>query len=176
MLSEEAIISKLQSSLKPSRFQHSMNVRDAAVELALIYNADVDKCRLAGTLHDCAKNMSNEEMLAVIEQGGVELYPNEDKFPQLLHAPAGAALAKLEYGVTDSEVLSAIRKHTTGKDMSLIEAIIFVADLTEKGRMNIPHIEEMRRLSKQDIYAAADMCKMRTKEYCEEMGYPVFSI
>ena len=176
MLSEEEILRRLSSELKPSRFAHSLGVRDTAVELARIYGCDEDKCRLAGILHDCAKYMSLEQMMDIIQKGGIELYPHEDEYEPLLHAPAGAALAKLSYGVNDEQILSAIRKHTTGKDMDLLEAIIFVADMIEPTRTYIPGCDELRALARNDIFAAVEKCKQMTKEYCESQGHRVFSI
>jgi len=56
--------------------------------------------------------------------------------------------------VTDEDVLSAIRYHTTGRaGMSALEAIVFLADLIEPGR-TFPGVEELRRLSREDLNAA----------------------
>ena len=45
---------KLQSRLKPSRFQHSLGVSETAVTLAKRFGVDEEKARIAGLLHDCA--------------------------------------------------------------------------------------------------------------------------
>ena len=45
----------------------------------------------------------------------------------------------------DEEIVSAIRYHTTGKrDMTLLQKIVFVADLTSKDR-NYSDVEDIRR-------------------------------
>ena len=47
----------------------------------------------------------------------------------------GAELIQEEYGVTDPEIISAVRYHTTGRaEMSLLEKIIYVADCVEPNR------------------------------------------
>ena len=42
---------KLQSRLKPSRYEHSVGVAETAVFLAERFHVDVDKARIAGLLH-----------------------------------------------------------------------------------------------------------------------------
>ena len=64
----------------------------------------------------------------------------------ILHAPAGAALARERYGITDQAVLEAIRYHTTGtEDMTLLDEIIWAADIIEPGRDH-PAVEKHRSL------------------------------
>ena len=54
---------------------------------------------------------------------------------ELWHAPAGAALVKTEVGITDEDILSAIRFHTSGRpNMTLLEKVVYVADYIEPGR------------------------------------------
>src|SRR3712207_8671947 len=65
MWTEEKIINYLRQNLKPKRFQHSIGVRDTAIKLAEIYGEDLEKARIAGLLHDCAKNMSDEQILDI---------------------------------------------------------------------------------------------------------------
>ena len=48
---------------------------------------------------------------------------------------AGAFVAEKYFGVKDSEVLDAVRYHTSGKEnMSLLTKLIFLADMLEEGR------------------------------------------
>lgn len=129
-MSEQEICGRLQHVLKPSRYQHTLGVEETAVRLAETYGADAQRARLAGLLHDCGKEAGDA----------------------LGHAAAGAVLAEQEYGITDPEILSAIRYHTTGKpDMSLLEKIIFVADYIEPGRSQAPRLSELRELAFQDL-------------------------
>ena len=55
--------------------------------------------------------------------------------PPILHCGLGVLVAQKEFGVTDQDVLNAIRYHTTGRpDMSELEKLVFVADKAEKNR------------------------------------------
>lgn len=129
-MNEQEICQKLQNVLKPERYQHTLGVADTAVHLAKAYGISSFQARLAGLLHDCGKEAGDA----------------------LGHAAAGAWLAETEYGITDSEILSAIRFHTTGKPaMSLLEKIIFVADYIEPGRDRAPRLLELRKLAYQDL-------------------------
>ena len=70
---------------------------------------------------------------------------------ELWHAPVGAHLVEKEAGVTDPDVLDAIRYHTSGRpDMTLLEKIVYVADYIEPGRI-FPGAKEVRELAKQDL-------------------------
>ena len=129
--------------LKPRRFRHVIGVEMTAVQLAKNLGADGLKARLAALLHDCAKFLPLEEQFALAKLDGSDL-PREAEM--ILHAPAGAYLAREKYGVTDDEVLEAIRYHTTGtSDMSLLDEIIWAADLIEPGRDH-PSVEKHRSL------------------------------
>lgn len=177
MLSLDEMHQKLRSALSEHRYTHSLGVMVTAVDLAQLFNANVEKCRLAGLLHDCAKHLNVQQMLKAIQEYGITLYPDEDSFPYLLHAPAGAAVAQRDYGVSDPEVLSAIRSHTVGsKHMSLIDAIIFVADFIEPNRKAFDGLDAVRSLARMDILAAVGECKRLTAEYCRANGQKIFTI
>ena len=114
MLTEEDMICLLKDDLSPHRFSHTLGVRDTAVELACIHLGDEHICRTAGILHDCAKSLTESQMLDLISRFDIELYPGEKENPELLHAPAGAALAQEKYKVNDKKIIKAIRNHTLG--------------------------------------------------------------
>ena len=59
---------KLKSRLKASRFDHSVGVAETAVFLAKRFAVDTKKAQIAGLLHDCAKCMSGDKMIAVCEK------------------------------------------------------------------------------------------------------------
>lgn len=135
MWKEEKIIDYLKDNLNESRFNHSLSVRDTAEKLARIYGADIEKAKLAGLVHDCAKNMSNEELIKIAKENGVVIDEIFYKSPQLMHGLVGSILAKQLMGIEDQEVLDAIKYHTTGKkEMSLLEKIIYIADYIEPTR------------------------------------------
>ncbi len=124
---------KLKSILRPDRYEHSKGVEMTAVELAKNLGEDVEKARIAGLLHDLAKNMDQGRAEKIISVLDVDEGIMEN--PGLWHGPVGAALLKEEYGVDNEEIYNAVFYHTVGrKNMSLLEKIIYVADLIEPGR------------------------------------------
>ncbi len=137
----------LRERLDDYRFIHSLNVAESAACLARQYGADEEKAYLAGLLHDIMKNENNADMLKMIKKGGIILSRTEKANPKLWHAMAGAVCLKEKLGITDSEILSSVRYHTTGKaGMSLFDKIIYVADYISEER-NYPDVDVMRRLS-----------------------------
>ena len=67
--------------------------------------------------------------------------------PPIWHGYAAASFLKEKVGETDEEILNAVRYHTTGRaGMSLLEKIIFTADLTEEGR-DYPDVNTVRTLA-----------------------------
>ena len=137
----------LRKKLDDYRFLHSLNVAESAAFLADKYGEDRDRAYFAGLLHDIMKNENNADMLKMMEKGGIILSRTEKANPKLWHAMAGEVCLRDELGITDREILSAVRYHTTGKaGMSLFDKIIYVADYVSAER-NYPDVDVMRTLS-----------------------------
>ena len=144
----DVIKEKVRQSQTDFRYQHTIGVMNTAVELAKHYQADVDKARIAGLLHDCAKGFTGQRNLELCEKYGLPISETEQKNLGLLHAKLGAYLARQEYGIDDEEILDAIRWHTTGRPkMTLLDKIIYIADYIEPGRNQAPNLAEIRRLA-----------------------------
>lgn len=142
---------KLQAELKASRYIHSLGVMDEAVALAKLYGVDKTKAELAGLLHDCAKGYTFDEAIAYADKYGIVLDCDTLKCPPVIHAPIGALVAEHEYGITDTEVLSAISNHTVaGRSMTPLDKIIYIADMTEPNR-DFDGVDELRRLSRENL-------------------------
>ena len=136
----------LKEEIGKKRYLHSIGVSNTAACLAMRYGSDVQKAAMAGLLHDCAKGLSEEELVIMTERNGIVISPIERSNPELLHSKAGSILAKEKYGINDEDICSAIFWHTTGKpDMKLLEMIIFTADYIEPNRCNIPGLDEIRK-------------------------------
>ena len=128
----DEIESWLKENLCEERYIHSLGVMEAAVELAQMFNMDVEKAKITGLLHDAAKCFSNEKLLEIIHQHIPEVHDCELLNYKTLHAPVSAYLAKSQFGIEDQEILDAIRWHTLGRcNMSDFEKIIFLADKIE---------------------------------------------
>ncbi len=131
----------LKEHLNEERYNHSIGTMEAAVELARMLNLDENKAQIAGLMHDCAKCFPNDKLLKIIHDELTDVQDSELVNYKTLHAPVSAYVAQHEFGITDPEILSAIRWHTLGKvEMSNFEKMIFLADKIEKSR----HNEEFR--------------------------------
>lgn len=143
---------ELAKELKPDRFDHTLGVAYTATSMAMVHGANVEKALVAGMLHDCAKCMSHEEQLNICEKNHIEVSEVEKKNHSLLHAKVGMYLARTKYDIYDTEILNAIRWHTTGKeDMSLLEKIVYIADFIEPNRKPLEGMDEIRKEAFTDL-------------------------
>ena len=147
----EQIQSDLKNILSPKRYHHSSGVADMARHLAELYGADPEKAYLAGWVHDCAKEISLEEMQELVKEAHLTLDAHMMESRALLHGPCGSLLAEKKYGIRDEEVKSAIYFHTTGQPgMTLLEKIIFLADYIEPSR-DFPGVESLRKKAEKNL-------------------------
>ena len=167
-MTEEEMLELLKLDLKPKRIVHSLSVLETAVELAKIHGCDMEKARIAGLLHDCAKYLSKEDKLHLCNEFEYPVSDLELENHELLHSKAGAALAQKKYGVTDPEILDAIYYHTTGKpDMNTLTLIIFISDYIEPGRTHSPKLDDFRKLAEKDLNKCAACILEETLLYLE---------
>ncbi|MGN1202500.1 MAG: bis(5'-nucleosyl)-tetraphosphatase (symmetrical) YqeK, partial [Eubacterium sp.] len=119
----------IRERLSDYRFYHSLCVAESAKALAKRYGADEEKAQTAGILHDIMKENTKAEQLEIIEKAGMTITPLEKSKKKFYHQISGAAYAKAMLGIEDTEILDAIRYHTTGREnMSLMEQIVYLAD------------------------------------------------
>ena len=173
MLSIETMQEKLQSALSVKRYIHTMGVAEEAVRLAEIYGTakDQQKARVAGLLHDCAKDYPKEMRLRFCKEYHVPVDEIMEKQTDLIHPFLGAEVAKREYLVDDPEILDAIRYHTTGRpNMSLLEKIIFIADYIEPNREKFDGLDEARRLAYTDLDMTMRYILENTIEFVKARG------
>jgi hydrolase, HD family len=141
----------LSNKLSKKRFIHTLGVVNSAMYLAKKYGANIEDAHLAALLHDCAKEIPLLEMRDLV----AELPCDQDMLHSgaLLHGLAGMVLANTQYGVTNPEILEAIRVHTTGKEnMSKLDKIIFLADYIEPNR-KFPGVNDIRLAAEQSLDA-----------------------
>lgn len=150
----QSLEDQLRKTLSRERFAHTVGVQRAAASLAARWGADVQKAKLAGLLHDCARGYSAPQLIQMAAQTGVCLTEFEKRNSVLVHAPLGAQLARSRYGVEDPEVLRAIRYHTTAcGDMDMLSKIVYLADYISPER-TFPGVEEIRRWAERDMRRA----------------------
>lgn len=168
---------KIEKVQDAKRYEHTLGVAFTAAALAMRFGAPIQDAQTAGLLHDCAKCLSDEKRLALCEKHDIPITEVERRNPFLLHAKIGAFLARRKYGVRDEDVLNAVQYHTTGREgMSLLEKIIFVADYIEPGRKQAPNLDEIRRLSFEDLDAALLKILEDTMDYLKNAGGEVDSM
>lgn len=141
----------LKTRLTPQRLYHSICVAEQAKHLAEIFGGDTEKAYTAGLVHDIMRYEPPEKMIELIIGDGQVLTQSEKKITVTLHAVAGEVYLRKNLKVTDGEILSSVRYHTTGKeDMTLLEKIIYAADLTSADR-EYPDVDEVRALAEKDL-------------------------
>lgn len=165
------IIADLKKTQNRHRFEHTMGVAKTAKKMAEVLGENPNKAYLAGLLHDCAKCISDEEKIKICKENSIEISASEKCNPFLLHAKAGAYFTQYKYHITDTDIINAVRYHTTGRpDMSLLEKIIFTADYIEPGRNKQPNLEELRKSAYLDIDFTVYMILRDTLNYLETKG------
>ena len=121
---------------KPNRLKHVLGVRDTAVQLGELHNAECKKLETAALLHDITKYYPKEKNIELITTH----FPNSEEIikefnEHILHAFSAYIVAKEVYNITDKDILNSIMNHTIGKaDMNIYEKIIFISDYIEPNR------------------------------------------
>lgn len=152
-MEREQALKIVKAQLTEHRYQHTLGVMETAIDLAIRYGVDEKKAEIAAIFHDYAKFRPKDEMKEIIV---TQKMPNDllEYNTELWHAPVGAYLAEVEAGITDQEVLDAIRFHTSGRrGMTKLEKVIYLADYIEPGR-HFPGVEEVRDMAKINLDAA----------------------
>lgn len=151
MFDLQGLDAALRRRIGGHRLTHTYGVVETAVRLAERYGADVERARVAALMHDYARALPAQELLALgrrFQLVGDELLAAQ---PILIHGEVGAALLREEGLIGDEAVLAAIAHHTRGRPgMSLLEKVIWVADIMEPGR-NFPGVERIRQLAWEDL-------------------------
>lgn len=161
---------RIRRVLSPDRYRHCVGVANLAERLATFHGVDPDRLRLAGLLHDAAKELTPEEMERAFREYDETGFEEMADLPKLWHAPVSAILAQRDYGVTDREVLEAIRHHPTGHpSFSTVGDILFVADYCGPGRP-VEGGDEIARQAETDLDGAVLEVIDRKIDYLRKRG------
>lgn len=110
-------------------YYHCMEVGEYACQLGEKYLTSPEKVSIAGYLHDISAIYPNNQRISVAQKYGIELNEAEMAFPMIIHQKISKSIAKMDFGIEDNEILSAIECHTTlKKNYSDIDLVLFVAD------------------------------------------------
>lgn len=149
---------EIKKMVSEKRYLHCLGVMEEAVKLAHRWGADEEKARIAGLVHDVAKEFDLMQSYNLCDMLGVKLDEVTRFEHKLLHAPLGAMYAKKMMGIEDEEIYDAICYHTTAKpDMPLLTKIIYVADAIEPNRDPYEGLTRLRELAYRDLDAAIRM-------------------
>ena len=168
----EAAEGYARERLSNKRYAHTQRVAETAERLAEFHGLDSKKARLAGLLHDAAREVGKEELLRVAEEDDLAVGDFEHERPMLLHGRVAAELARRDLGVKDGEILDAVRAHTTGEpEMGPLALTLFVADKIEPEREG-PGVEDLRELARKDLSRSAHAALQGSLSHNEERGRP----
>ncbi|MGX6961806.1 bis(5'-nucleosyl)-tetraphosphatase (symmetrical) YqeK [Vagococcus xieshaowenii] len=172
-LTREELLERVHAQMSEKRFVHVLGVEKAAIALAEQYGEDIEKASIAALVHDYCKERPDTDFQSYIDK---QLYPEAiSQFGnEIWHGLVGADIIHDELGIADSDILNAVRHHTTGSaNMSLLEQIIYVADYIEEGR-DFPGVEEARQKARTDLVEAVAYETQKTLTYLVEKGVPIY--
>lgn len=162
-------LNMLKTYQEPELFEHTLNVVLRAIDLNSTHNLkqDFKKTFEAALLHDNAKRRPSLDGLDV---------PSDAVGTTVLHQFLGEKKAERDFGVTDPEILSAIRYHTTAKaDMSVFEKLIYTADSTSYDREYEP-IPALRKIADEDFEAGFRAVLKYTYDKLASAGKPIYPL
>jgi predicted HD superfamily hydrolase involved in NAD metabolism len=150
----DELAEKVKKVQSPARYQHSLSVAELAGVLGKHHGWNVDRARLAGLLHDWAKEWTPQNLARYVENNGIKI-PNlkfiQKVSPNLLHAYVGSHEVRERNWITNPRDIHAIASHSLGDmKMGVEDKILFVADLASPDRI-FPEAKDVRELAKIDL-------------------------
>ncbi|MGN0817384.1 MAG: nicotinate (nicotinamide) nucleotide adenylyltransferase [Candidatus Coproplasma sp.] len=155
---------------KPSRWAHTVRVAVMCAENAKRVNLSEEQAITMAALHDCAKNLRPDSPY-------LKGFVPPDGVPEpVMHQYGGAYVAQNYFGVTDENLLNAIRYHTSGRPgMDGAETLLYLCDMLEEGR-TFDGVEELRELFYRDLNLCLYEAIKRQVVYLKSTGAPVFGL
>ena len=153
-------LSKLRSITKtlPPKLQgHLERVRKVAIQLAERHKIDRLKVELGSLGHDIYRAHDEEYLLSLAKSKGIHISPIEKCLPILLHGPLAALRIEEDCGITDPDVLQAVRWHTTAcPGMNKVGLIVFLADKIEPEKLTgTEYLTTVAKIAEASLESAA---------------------
>ncbi len=149
---KEEMYQYVASKLSPKRYAHTRGVVEMALEYAKLNGLDYDETFIAALFHDIAKEIPRDKSLALCEAYHIELDEFEKKHIHLAHGKIGAVILERDWGISKPSILNGIKYHTLGRlNMTDLEKVIYLADMTEEGRSSYKGKEEIKRLAQYNL-------------------------
>ena len=133
----EQLRSEVRARLSEKRFLHTLGVERAAIRLGRGLMPDMlGEITCAALLHDISKELPIQDQIAMLINAN--LIPDITSAPPdpVIHSYTAPLVIKRDFpDVATPNVLSAVKNHTVGApDMSVFDAIIYIADFVEETR------------------------------------------
>jgi predicted HD superfamily hydrolase involved in NAD metabolism len=108
---------------------HCQQVAAMARRVAVSAGANPDQAEIAGWLHDVSAIFPSSERVRIAHTLGLEVFPEEEQCPMIVHQKLSRQMALEIFGVTNTLILDAIGCHTTLRGQSTtLDKVLFVAD------------------------------------------------
>jgi len=170
---EERLKNWLQARVSGGRYRHSLGVMEAATELAQIHGVEPAPLRQAALLHDCAREFTNDELVATAEGWQLQIREVDRRSPVLLHGKLAVIIGERELGLGEPAIQSAVRWHTAGHpQMTLSDKLFYLADVTEPTR-HYAWVEGLRALARKDVDQAVLMAIGINTDHLDRTGRTV---
>jgi predicted HD superfamily hydrolase involved in NAD metabolism len=140
-----------------STVEHSHRVAIEAERLATQFGANPSYARIAGCLHDVSAALPVAQRISAAKALELEILPEEEAAPMLLHQKLSAAMARDIFDIADGAILCAVECHTTLKaGASTLDKVVFVADKVAWDQSGIPpYLKDVTRALRRSLDRAA---------------------
>ncbi|WP_166246556.1 HD domain-containing protein [Paenibacillus turpanensis] len=113
----------------PKTAEHCIHVGTESRKIALTVQANPEAAEIAGWLHDISAVIPSNERIEVSKQLQIDILPEEELFPMIIHQKISMVMARDIFSITDQEILDAVGCHTTLRaNATLLDQVLFVAD------------------------------------------------
>ena len=144
---KDKLLQFVKDNVKQTRYEHTLRVIAKAKEYSERYGADWDRLEVAAIFHDAYRHEGNLE-----------------------HGPIAADHLEKDWGVTDPEILEAVRYHTIGHAGACkLTMVLKLADTLEDGRP-FSEAEVLRKALTDDLEASMLLVMQRRKAYVMKSG------
>lgn len=155
----------LRHHLSSKRYEHSVRVKERALNLAKNLEIDCDQVWVAALYHDLAKEWDKAFAQTYLSD---KLDMSETIAPYNVHAICAALYLKHFYYIEDKAIYDAIYHHVNGTDDKLLSKLIYVADKIEPGRKY--NTQPLYILARRDIEAGFKEVKYQNEQYLKKQG------
>ena len=161
---------KVKSYLTPERWAHTVRVAIMSAENCQRLKIPEHKAITAAALHDCAKYLKPDSP-------ALAGFTCPEGVPEpVVHQYAGAYVAEHTFGITDKEILEAIRYHTSGKqNMQPLTKLLYLCDMLEDGR-EFEGVQKLREIFSHSIDDALYFSFEHQVVYLKNAGKPIYPL